>query len=397
MAAWTDYTSRSVLLDVTATVMAAGGSIQSPTSGSSTISGNTIEVTPNSVLSTAVPQGYAWDALLVEITSPVQSAGVYPDCIVEIYNGTTLLSDFLYIDGSFGGNMFPRAKLTRGQRQIALGFSTKDLLAMAFAGRSIKNLPLKITGLKVTSGLTIRVTSVAGWTSAALVPLRVKIYGDVLTASDIDLLATAPYNGEIKQSVPGAPDFSAFHSLGGPLSLKTWGALPGGNAQNGGIKVNRRMTFAYNASPTVGGAQFIFSQNNAIQGANANVATPQNDLGDAFKGTGNFFAWDELGVNLYAAATVANFGLKVDGTVVPQDTSNGTPISSGYDNFAFGAVALNGQGPSTSSDYDGIPAASQLGKFASHDNGVVPFIVTTAAIAANEIEVVKGGVLVSQG
>lgn len=397
MADWTQFSSRPILADFTVDGLDANGSITSGTSGTVTKGTNgSISVTPGSVNSTAVPTGYAWDALEMEIISPQASDGTSPDATVTILNGTTNLQETLYIDGSNKGNMFPYPTYTKGLQRLVFGFSARDLLTKAINRGGVSNLPLKMTGLKVTESLRVTVASTAGWSSPK-VPMRIIIRGDILSDATLRELDRAPYDGTIDLSIPGFPRYQNVHVVNGPIS-QNWSALPGGVHQ-GSVKVNRRITFAYNNAQVPANGQLILSQLNALRGNDANVVASENDLGDYFKNTNNAFLWQEFGVNLYAAGAVANIAMVVDGTNVPQDTVNGTYASFGHNDFAYGAIATNGQGPNTSSEYLRVGPATRLGQFLAFQNGVVPAIASgnSTAITANQVSVVKGGVLISQG
>jgi hypothetical protein len=401
MASWTNFQSKPILLDVTVPAIGAGQTLTSPTTGSITVGTGTIQVTPNSILSTAIAAGYVADVTEIAIISPIIAQGNYPDAVVTLVNGTTNLQNVLWLDASYGGNMFPRWKVTRGRQRIVLGYSTRDVLRkharrVASGAGGVKNLPLKITGLKVTSSLTVQVYSVAGWANP-LVPLRIICRGDLLASEDLAELNNYPYDGTIQLSVPPTPTFSTHHSLPGPLSLN-WGALPGGNHQ-GPVRVFRRLTFAYNFQQIPASGPYVFSQLNALQGAVTNVAQTYNDLGDYFKDNQNAFLWQEFGLNLYAPNTQLYVDMQVDGTKVPQDTPFGTLITTGNNDFAYGAVALNGQGAANSTEFDRIPPVDLLGQFLAYQNGVVPVVASANGqpIAANQVSIAKGGVLITQG
>lgn len=403
MADWTSWKSRPILADYTVPNIGAGETLYGPTSSNVTTANGKIELTPNSVSSTAVPSGYVWDALSVEITSPVTSPGSYPDCVVWFTNGTgTSTDNVIYLDASYQGNMFPRAKLTRGQKNVVLGYSTRDLM-MANArraqhGGNIANMPLKVTGLKVTNQLTLNVYSKSGWTNTADIPLRVIVRGDVLNSNEVDALNQLPFSPQIHMSVPAVQDFNAQHGFGGYFNLNSWATLPGGENQ-AGTKVYRRINFAYN-NQAITSSQYVFSQLNALQGNTSNVVKSQNDLGYYYKESNNAFLLQEFGVNLYNAGDQALVGIKVNDTTIPNRITNGgTLISSGNNDFAYGAVSQNGQGSASSSEYDVVPSANLLGQFLAYKNGMVPVVssATSSSIAADDLSIAQGGVQVIQG
>ncbi len=382
---WTEYQSRAVLLDVTIPSLAEGATIQSPTTGSRTVSSSVAQVSNNSILSTAVDRGYVADATIVEIIPPLDSAGNPVDCAITFTNGKTNLEDTIMIDGSAGGNMFPRALVTVGSKQVRLGYSIREVVA-----KGSRNMPMLITGIKITDSLTIRVSSVAGWgvNGTAVTPLRVIVKGDVYGTDEINSL-TSFYNPTVSLNYPPAGAVSFIHE--GILTASTFGTLPGGDKQKS-IRINRRFTYAYNNQATVGNSMYVFSQQQSLQGNEQNVVDQQHDLGDDFTGTQNLFLWQELGIRL-ASGISATAGLRADGVIVPQDTQFGTPLSYHVNDFQYGDAQPQ---RSNSGEYFAMPSSSLLAKMLVEDNGVAPFIVTTASVDANQISMAKGGVLIQR-
>lgn len=398
MASPTQFAVKSVVLDVTVEGLDAGQTLTSPQSGSSTSGTNgSIKVTTNSIDSTSLSAGYAWDLTDLYVVSPQASDGTFPDVQFTIINNTTNLSDTLYLDGSNKGNIFPRADYTKGLQHIVLGFPLRELLIKGAARGGVSNLPLKATGIKVASGgLAVEVTSTAGWSSPN-VPMRIIGVADVLQDADLAALDGLGYNGAIDIKVPGFPEFQTVHTINGPIS-QNWNALPGGNHQ-GSVKVSRRINFAYNNAAVSATGVYIFSGLNGLRGASGNIASTKNDLGDYFVGSGSAFLWQEFGVNLYATGTEARVAMQVNQMNVPQDTQHGTPISTGWNKFAYAAIATNGQGSASSDEYLRVPPVTRLGQFLAFQNGVAPVIYSGngSSISANDVSVVKGGVLINQG
>ena len=405
---WTQYKSTAMLLDVTCTALGATQTIQSPQSGSLTQGTGVIQVSSNSLASTALTNGYLADGYVLEIVSPVDADGTYPDVDITFLVDGKNLQDYIMIDGSMDGNMFPRAISTVGKKSVKLGESTRWALAKIAQsqGRSnpIPRLPLRITGLKASSSISIIVSSTAGWgqNGTVQVPLRVMLKGDLFQASDLTALAPfwsgvdaggVAYSSILLGVDPFNPVSIPSLDIGGPLSAATWTSLPGGVRQ-GATKVWRRLTYAKNGNATGTSGIYTFTQQQSMQGQQTNVVDQQHDLGDDFSLNNNVMVWEELGYRL-SQNVAAYIGFRINGDIVPQDTPQGTPISQNVNDFQYGTVQP--QRPE-SGLYFPLPDARNLARVIGIKNSVVPFISTagTTSIAAGNVKVAKGGVLIEQ-
>ena len=401
MADYTVYKSISVLADVTVSQITGGATVISPTTpGASTASNANIVVTPNTITSSDLAPGYVADARIIEIISPVDnsaSANVYPDVELTFVNGGESLKSTLLIDGSFLTNMFARKKVTHGSRQIVLGFSVRELLLwnMAHPNRQDPlhkgNMPMSMTGIKVTKGLNVEVTSTNGWgnNGAVQVPLRVIVKGEKYLASDLVPFANA-YDGTIKLNYPGVPEFNAFHVINGPVSAATWASLPGGVNQVGTVKVFRNLNYAYNALATGTSTPFVFSQITNVGGNQNNVKDTAHDLGNDFTIDKNMFLWQHLGFRIPSGQ--AYVGFKVGNQVVPQDSMFGAAVSYGVNDYQYGDADPQG----AAGTYYAMSEADTLAQMMVYGNAVAPFIATvgTVSYAANTASVAKSGILV---
>lgn len=397
MAGSTSYKNLRLLLDVSVTQLNAGTSAQSPITGSTTLTNSDIKITANSILSTQVNPGEVWDARIVRVTSPVDNASAtnqYPDCYFTFYNGASDLQNQIMIDASYYGNMFPRENTTDGQRQVLLGLAMDDVLMRNMLNPgSVQNIPLLITGIKVTSSLTVYVTSTAGFgnNGSVVTPLRIQVYGEVYDDSDLAVFARG-YNGTMFLNVPPSAPFVGVHTPAGPLSTKTISSYPGGLSQSG-LRVYRRITYAYNNAATGTSNIFPFTQINSLQGVPANVVDPQHDLGDDFTQNNDVFDWQQFGLRLPANAS-AYVGFKVGSLIVPLSTQFGNPVSYHNNPYQYGQA----QPQRASSDlYYAMPEATKLAKILVHKNAVVPFVSTNGltSLAANTVSIAKSGVQIS--
>ena len=389
ISSWTEFPNHSLIGDWTVTQITAGQELQSPKSGTN----GGIGLTPNSVQSTTVPQNYLWDVTDMEVTSPVASDGSFPDCQLTFFIGSKKIDDIMMIDGSMSSNMFPRGLLTIAGKKLIFGESLRSLLLQEKANPgSVSNMALRATGLKVADSLTVSVKSLAGWgnTAAAIVPLRVEAFGDIMQESDIAPL-TQYWKGSVSLNVTPADPFSAFHSPTMPFTAKSWGTLPGGVNQ-GNVKIYKRIAYAFNAQATVVGNNYIFSQQDSLLGNINAVVDPQHDLGDAFASGNDAFLWQEFGVRTTGPCY---FGWRIGNTIVPQSTTLGAYITPNSNDWQYGAVAP--QIPDTSRFFSLRDAKILVRPFAYHQN-VVPFINTggLATLAANSVSIAKAGILIQQ-
>ena len=377
---WTSYPVKSVLLDFTVTALNAGATITSPYSGSSSVNGQ-YGVTANSITSFTVPSGSVYDVTDVFIIPPQTSSGTYPDVqIVPVIDGTPL-NNLAIIDGSMPGNMFPPDDLLEGtSRHIKIGYSVREAL-----WKRSKNLPLLITGWKAKANLAVTVTSAAGW-SSPLVPLRIVMVGDIYKAADVEDLRKYGYDGLVQLNVPPTQGLTAVHAMPGPLSLDTWTALPGGTGQVG-VTVNRKLAYATNLVGSNPGSILPLSNLNTIGGNTGYVGSYQ-DLGFDTTDGKSAFLLQEFGVNL-ASGISAYVGWKVGSTVVPQDTQNGTPISSGRNRFRYGADGDTGK-------FRSLSPSRELLKLLVYKTAAAPVVSSSAGLTAGQVTAAIGGVLLQK-
>lgn len=387
---WNAYETQGVkLMDTTISALPPNTSnFPTPQSGSTTApAGTNITVTTNSISNSNVPSGYAWDAFILEVTSPIAADGTFPDFTFTVINGSTNLQQLLQIDGSMPANMTPRGKLVRGQRRILLGKPTRETLLSG--SQDVTG----ITGLKVTStaGLTLQVSSTAGW-SNPLVNARVVVRGESLTTDEISQLQAAfPLQG-VPFTLGGGPNGTysgTYNSAGaGADPLTWWGSLPGGVPGGKNAQINRKIVEAYNAVAVAAGTRFPFTQQNVFGGVPANIASSNNDLGDDFRTGGQAFEWLAIGFNLYTAGAAGYLGLLVDNTVVPQETVNGLFITQGANPLAYGAIGSTGE-------FYGLTPTKELAQVFSNGNAITPiFTPVGAQVGVNGMSFTKSGILV---
>lgn len=397
------YRSRSVIAQVQVAKIAANVEVHNTQSGTASYgTDSTIQVLQGYNGSTNLPSGFVGDILDAEINAPVDADGSYPDALITIWVGTTQLKSF-YLDGSYPTNMFPRAERLVGgpDRQVHLGESAYDLLTRAVNGAMPRNIPIRITGIKVPPGQTVsvHVLSAAGWgqSGAAINPLIVTLTGQIVQASDL-VPVSAAYTGAATQfSVTREPFpiLSGTHSIAGALGIGTWAQLPGGTAQTGNT-INRKLLTSQNLAAIGTSGNYIMSNDQAVGGSPNNVPLNQ-DLGDEASGQ-HAFIWEEFGIafaaSLFGAGDnpQAYVGFWVDNAaMVPGANQNGYLIS-GVDNpFAYGAVYPQ---RAASGLYYALPSVKRLMTVLSWGHAVTPAVSAAGLtqLAAQTIAMVKGGV-----
>lgn len=392
MPAWQDYKTRPKLLDVTVTGLSANTSdFACPLSGSSSSGGNAAKVTIPG-FDSLVPDGQAYDALLVVVTPAIQSQSSLPDARIWFDNGTASQKANQLFDVSYQANMLPPLSTIALnpeviEQPLLLGLSTRDLLRKASVSR-VSNLPLKITGYKATSSLTLHVASTAGW-SDPLVPLRVRVFGDVLTAKDIADMARLPYDGSIALNLPPAAPFSARHAWINRELLSGWANGPGGPSQ-GDVRVNRRIRYAYNAQAATG--LYVLSQKNGVRGQSTNIASPEHDLGEVLGNSRSAVLYDRIGCNLYSAGSQAYVSWQIDGTTVPQETPQGIFVTANENRLSYGAETTTG---GDGSGFKTLGSAENLARILLHRNAAaLAFQPVSGTLVANGISMAAAGVAV---
>lgn len=392
---WYQYPVSSLLFDQTCTALAANSNITSPTSGTKTVGTSTIGATQYSISSSSVPPSEYWDLTDIIIDPPVDAGGTTPDVYLTWTVDNKDLSTYQVMDASADGNFFPDPNNTVALRAIRLGLPLYDVLWDAAHGKPMANIPLYTTGFKAKNSITVTVYTTAGWGQNGTVvsPLRIRGYGRRLTAAQLDDLTLTwnQYSRVSKLIAPGQ-GIELSNLMAGDVLSKAWQTLPGGGLQQQ-VKINRRFTFASNNATITTSNSFAFTQDNALQGTDANVIDPKHDLGDNFSSNSNVFLYNEFGVKL-AQGVEGYVAYAINNNLVPQDTQQGTPISYSKNPFAYGSV----QPQRTDSNlYYPLPSARRLVQLMVAGQGVVPvFKAAGSNIDAGGVTIAKGGVLIEQ-
>lgn len=398
------YAGKTILMDVTYDTMGANVPLTSPLSGSTTQGSSTARVTPNSIDSCTLDTGYAADGYILEITPPlVNTNGVlsYPDVQISFVVDGKPMSNYQVIDGSYMGNMFPRPVKTYGgfAAQRTLGISTKGVADKIIKRKSLqRNIPMKLTGLKANQSYAINVTSQAGWgaTGTVITPLRVKLIGDLWGPNEFALYGgalsalNAPNNIQVAKD--GLNAFAETYSFPYGLDTKNFVKLPGGRDQ-GTMKINKVIKYASNAQEIGVSGNYAFTNIQSLKGNPTNIANTDQDLGDNFIDSNSFFDYEYLGVRM-AQGVFGSWGFLVNGTVVPLTTQNGFPVSYGDNDSQYGQVQPQ---LSQSDIFFPLPDVKNLVDMSVYKAGVTPFfsgVGNTSAIAAGNVTIMKGGVLV---
>lgn len=389
ISSWTNVPNETPVADWTVTALTANVLLQSPTSG---VDGG-IGLTANSVQNTNVPTNYLWDIVSAEITSPVASDGSFPDCEIYFEVDGVKTDSIMIIDGAFDTNMFPRELLTIAGKKLVFGESLRSLLYTAMGGGNASNMAARATGFKAAQSVTMFVKSAAGWgnAAAAIVPLRVILYADVMQESDIQAIQGF-WNGAVNLNIPAYDAYSVTHSPNFPISAKTWKTFPGGVGQTA-VKIFKRINYAYNNQATQSGLIYRFTQKNELLGDSKNVISSNHDLGDAFFGEKTVFLWQEFGVRTTGPLY---FGWEVGNVIIPNESSlNGQYITPGNNKFQYGSVSPQ---LTDTARYYAVRDVKNLFRAFAYNVNVVPFISTggMSVLAANAVSVVKSGILIQQ-
>lgn len=395
---WTAYKSRPKIMDVTVTACKAGTTkFDLPQSGS--VTGSNAAAVNNSINS-LVDQTQRVDALLAVVTSPIVDPVTFPDCKLWFSNGTHDLSTYQVFDVGYAVNMLPDLRHVDSNPEVQqvlllLGMSTRDLLRQVKGGLVVPNLPTLITGYKVTDSLTAHIASSAGW-SSAMVPMRVEVYADFLTETDVAEFLGMTYDGSINFDIPPTEPFTATHNWPGLGTMSGWGQGPGGNEQQGPTTINRRVVYAYNAVDATG--RFVFSTKNGVNGVAGNVSSADttdtdqvHDLGEVFSKNSNSAVFiDRVGFNLYAANQQAYVAWAIGKQLVPQETEDGKVVSSNVNDLAYGHdTTTGGAGNRTRT----LVNADNLARILMYRNAVAPTAKpVSGTIAAGDMSFAYAGV-----
>lgn len=397
MATVNDYVLEQVILDVTVSSLAPGATIESPKTGSRTVGGSVIGITPNTVTSTTLPRTQRADALHVYCIPPVNADGTAPDFEFYFKVDDQSLENYQLFDGSLDGLMAPLPNVTAGgpiDRDgkfvggFTLGKSIRAILSDSVTGKPTNNMPLVVTGYKIEESITVVVRSSSGF-SNPLVPARIIVTGEILDEEIIAAIAAGYRNFVNKQfvqrQIQGKPPLVFNH--GGNASFADWGTLPGGVKQRG-TRVHRFVRYAKNATATGTQEAFPLTAIPELKGSENNVVDSNHDLGFNTAKTGNAF-WLQ-GFGCRPGANQAFIGWQIDGNLIPNPY--GFPINRRVNPYNFGSVQP--QRPE-SNLFNVIPRYQ--GELLIYGEGAVPFIKANGtAIAANDAEVVVDGVLVEK-
>ena len=340
-----------LLVDVQVTSIGAGQTINTVSGTTYTQGAGTTQMTPNSVNSTQPIPGTVWDALFIEVFPGVLNPGQSePDLWMwpQIDNVDT--HDDFYVDISISGNPFPSRDNTVGRDSLFIGASMlKDGVTGQLANIMAKGTraPLLYTGWKVKKDLTLKFFSNAGFTTGSTgtfaVPPTIKIYGDVYDAKLLAYIQNVmgAYNGAIRlnsvrRQVLGLPPYSIVHDFTGPISLDTWGALPGGTAQ-GRVKVYRFFKVSQPLVNTSGTVIFALSNTVTQVGAKPGNVGTNNDLGFDFSSNNNALQVNEYGRIPGSGAGYCGF-THGGSDVYPYETSTGLVCTPGDPRIPYGQV-----------------------------------------------------------
>lgn len=378
------YPMKQILLDVTVTALTAGAIHTTAVTGTLTDNSGTSAITQTgsllSINSTALASLFG-DATDLIIYPPVAAAGTFPDVQLWPYVDGIDIGDKQVFDGSAPGNMMPNPANTIGQRHVALGIAYREAVL-----NGMKNLPLKVTGLKAIRQYQFRVQSSAGWTTTDQ-PLRIVLLGDKLDAAAVAAIAQQGYQGAFSHRVAGFQGLqNQVHTLaGGPLNVNNWTSLPGGNSQ-GAMKIFRFFRNAYNAAATSASGQFILSNQNSVQGAQGNVAGDNYDLGFDYSSNGKYLAITEAGIR--AGANSGYWGVKVEDTYLPD--GRGIIVTQNANPWAYGNVQPQ---RASSNEYFALPRSPF--PVVAYQNKLAFFLQANGtAESANATSVAVGGIQV---
>lgn len=365
---------------------------------------STVTFAPNG--STALPEGKAADLFGVVIWSPVDADGSTPDVTITFNVGAKPIRT-LYLQGGHTHNMMPPHHAIVGgyaQTLVKLGVPMRQVYDWLRRGKSVTNVPLMITGIKLPSDtpLVINVTSQAGWgqNGSAVQPLEVDVLGDLWDDSELAAFQAlyAAHNG-FAVSRPPFATVRGFHTLPAPLSAKSMGQLPGGESQAGATTINRKIIFASNAVAIGSNGQFVYSNLPSVGGAQQSIANTFQDMGDAFAAGKEAFIWEELGFrfaeDLIGGGDVPQLyvGMYINSKVWPDFLDHGVLISATNNQFEYGMVRPQQAGGT----YWALKKASRLLSLVSYQNSVAPVVSASGltALGANTVTAVKGGTLVA--
>lgn len=309
----------------------------------------TVERAPNN--STTLSTNYAGDLYNLEIEYPIDSTGNYPDVELRFQVGEQEISR-LVLSGGYYRNMFPRAhKLVAGAgSRVPLARSMRSAMQVLQKGGKVPNLPLQITGIKLPSSQPFQVIirSNQGWgnNGTAIKPLRVRIFGDLWTDSELSQFESH-YNNNRSFSVTREPSgtISGSHDLPQSLTAKTMDILPNGTDQKHTTAIYRKITSATNLGTIHASDQYILSNKTGV-GGQANQVSTRHDLGFEYKHTHDAFIPYEFGFNfdesLFGGGSnpecYVGWWNAANRQTLPDMYTHGVLINGQENNFQYGAV-----------------------------------------------------------
>lgn len=362
---------------------------------------STVAFAPNN--STALPEGKGADLYGVVLWSPVDAAGNTPDATVTFNVGSKPVRT-LYLQGGHTHNMMPPQHAVVGgyaEKGVKLGVPMRQVYDWMSRGKSVNNVPLLITGLKLppNTPLTVNVISQAGWgqSGAAISPMVIDVLGDIWTDDELARFQRLyqAHNGFSVMRPPFAA-LSGLHTLPAALTAKSIDQLPGGEAQAGLTTINRKIIFAANNQAISANSQFVYSNLPSVGGAQQNIAGTFQDMGDAFSTGKDAFIWEEFGVR-FAESLIGSgnaipqlyAAMYIDSKVWPDFLDHGLLISATNNPFEYGMVTPQKAGGT----YWALKNAARLLSLVDYQNNVAPVVSASGltALDANTVTLVKGG------
>lgn len=387
-----DYRVLRTLLDVTDTTINA---TQTKTYQA------TQNITPNTILTTALQSDQVAEATQIEIYSPRSASGVYED-LREIWfvADSVDLRNFIQLSGVGTSNMMPPHNRVHAHRVVTLGEPFWKLAEMGMTAdfrpkTPVHNFPVKNSTIKYSKQLTLAVKSLLGVTGAGSNGWRVVVKGYVYTAKQLALLAAGyspnVYLTDTRRLADGKPALALPDSwdVNGPVGITNWTRLLGGT-QQAKQKAFPMAKFAYNGNPTQPTSPFQYSTNTQIGGAAGNVSDDYQQLGFEYKSGNKALLVRGFGVrqtgatyNVYAA------GWNINGEAIPTQGAgvDGIFVSNYVNPIAFGQAA-----PFVDADGQFLGLAKFPGGLILYQDNATIYTRSTASDPANAIIVATNGV-----
>lgn len=387
--------------------LSALGSVQNNPSGTNSVGTSTSVVVKAPNGSTAPPTGYAYNVYDLEFDSPIDADGSTPDVTIRFQIGEKAINT-LVLQGGHTHNMFPApSALVGDERRVKFSDPMRWAMDQWSRGNTVANAPFRLTGLKVPTdqALYATVSSQAGWgqSGTPIKPLTITLFTEVLRNEDLSqfqsLLASVGSRFSVNRPPFGA--LSGNYVVGKTVDTGTIDALMGGTNQTGPIQINRKITYAQNATPILTTGQFGYSNLNAVGGASGNVANilgSDQDLGDNYTSSSSSkaFVWQQFGVR-FANSLIGNgaypavwIAMYVNNHFWPDMYDKGILITALDNPFHYGArYPYVGGGL-----YVPLRSSDRLLSLIDYHNAVVPVASAEGLtqLPANALTVVKAGI-----